>query len=399
MATVGIIAEYNPFHLGHQHQITALRRLLGEDCAVIAVMSGNFVQRGDFALLPKHLRAEMALRCGVDLVLELPTVYAMSTAETFARGGVELLHATGVVTHLCFGSECGDVAQLQEVAACLDSEPYRDALRRALEGGLSFATARQKAADQVTGRRNLCLESPNNNLGIEYLRALGRLKSSITPITVQRIGAAHDSCEAAETASASLIRRQILAGEDGTAWMPPAAAEVLRRAEEAGLGPASLDRCERAVLAVLRRMDEEDFYPYDGGGEGLYHRFYQAVGQSASVEELLQRCKTRRYAMSRLRRMMMAAYLGLETPPAAPPYLRVLGAGDRGRALLRQMKKTAALPVLTKAAGVRRLGTEAEAFLRRESRYTDLYALACPGRVEPGMEFTTDPVMLKGGEP
>ena len=117
MTTAGIVAEYNPFHLGHQYQIAAMRRTLGEDCAVVAVMSGNFVQRGDFALLPKHLRAEMALRCGVDLVLELPTVYAMATAETFARGGTAILHAAGVVTHLCFGSECGDLAQLQAAAA------------------------------------------------------------------------------------------------------------------------------------------------------------------------------------------------------------------------------------------------------------------------------------------
>lgn len=395
MAAAGIIAEYNPFHLGHQYQLTALRRMLGEDCAVVAVMSGNYVQRGDFALLPKHFRAEMALRCGVDLVLELPTVYAMATAETFARGGVGILHAAGVVTHLCFGSECGEIAPLQEAAACLDSEEYRAALGRMLGKGRSFAAARQEAAESVLQKRVSCLEQPNNNLGIEYLRALQRLNSSMTPITVQRMGAAHDSHQAAETASASLIRRQILAGEDGTAWMPPAAAEVLYRAMEEGMCPASRDRCERAVLAVLRRMDEEEFRPYDGGGEGLYHRFYQALGQSATVEELLERCKTRRYAMSRLRRMVMASYLSLEPPPSAPPYLRVLGATERGRGLLRQMKKAASLPVLTKAADVRRLGGEAEAFLRRESRYTDLYTLACPGTVPPGMEFTTDPVMLK----
>lgn len=395
MATAGIIAEYNPFHLGHRYQITALRRALGEDCAVVAVMSGNFVQRGDFALLPKHLRAEMALRCGVDLVLELPTVYAMATAETFARGGTALLHAAGVVTHLCFGSECGDLSQLQAAADCLSSEAYHAALRRALERGRSFAAARQRAAEQVMGGPVPCLESPNNNLGIEYLRALRHLGSPIEPVTVRRLGAAHDSGEASETASASLIRRQVLAGEDAGAWMPPAAAEVLDRAVKAGLCPASLDRCERAVLAVLRRMDEEDFRPYDGGGEGLYHRFYQAVGQASSVEELLERCKTRRYAMSRLRRMVMAAYLGLEMPPPPmPPCLRVLGATERGRGLLRRMKKEASLPVLTKAADVRRLGGAAEAFLRRESRYTDLYALACPGQVPPGTEFTTDPVML-----
>ena len=146
------------------------------------------------------------------------------------------------------------------------------------------------------------------------------------------------------------------------------------------------------LAARLRRMEEEDFRPYDGGGEGLYHRFYQAVGRGASISAILEDCKTRRYAMSRLRRMMMAAYLGLEPPPSRPPYLRVLGAGERGRALLRRMKKEA--PVVTKPAGVRKLGAKAETLLRRESRYTDLYALACPVPPPPGAEFTTDPVML-----
>lgn len=395
MITAGIVAEYNPFHLGHQYQLTALRRTLGEDCAVVAVMSGNYVQRGDFALLPKHLRAEMALRCGVDLVLELPTVCAMATAETFARGAVGILQAAGVVTHLCFGSECGDLAQLEAAAACLESEDYQIALGAALKQGGSFAAARQRAAETAAGRPLPCLEGPNNNLGIEYLRALRRFDSPIQPVTVRRVGAAHDSREpSAEIASASLLRRLTLAGEDAGAWMPPEAAEVLRRATETGLAPASLANCERAVLAVLRRMNEEDFRSYDGGGEGLYHRFYQAVGRAETVEALLADCKTRRYAMSRLRRMLMAAYLGLEPQPPAPPYLRVLGATEQGRVLLRRMKKEAALPVVTKPAGVRKLGRAAEDFLRRESRYTDLYALACPAPPPPGAEFTTDPVML-----
>ena len=395
MTTAGIVAEYNPFHLGHRHQIEAIRRLLGGDCAVVAVMSGNFVQRGDFALLPKHLRSEMALRCGADLVLELPTVYAMATAETFARGAVGILQAAGVVTHLCFGSESGDLEELRTAAACLDGAAYREALRGALRQGLSFAAARQRAAEAAAGRPLPCLQGPNNNLGIEYLRALRRLGSAMEPVTVRRLGAAHDSGDTGgETASASLIRRLVLAGEDAGAWMPGEAAAVLGRAVEAGLAPASLDRCERAVLAVLRRMEEADFRPYDGGGEGLYHRFYQAVGRGTSIPAILEDCKTRRYAVSRLGRMLLAAYLGLEPPPLSPPCLRVLGATERGRTLLRRMRKEAALPVVTRPAGVRKLGEEAEAFLRRESRYTDLYALACPVPPPPGIEFTTDPVML-----
>ena len=395
MPVIGIIAEYNPFHLGHAYQIQAARRAIGADSAVIAVMSGNFVQRGEAALLPKHARAEAAVRCGADLVLELPTAWAAATAEVFARGGVSLLAETGVVTHLCFGSECGDLERLERLAGCLEGQAYQAGLRLFLDRGMTFAAARQAAVRALLGDAADSLSQPNDNLAVEYLRAIRTLGAGLTPLAVQRVGAAHDSDEAGEGfASASAIRRRILAGEPWEHLVPPESAAVLRREMDAGRAPVSAAACERLILARLRAMGEEDFRPYDGGNEGLYHRFYAAVRRAAALEELLELAKTKRYTRARLRRLALAAWLGLEPPGGTPPVLRVLSANSRGCGLLKKMKLRAALPVLTKPGDVRRLGGAAEQSLAAESRCTDQYTLAWPVPGPPGWEYASGPVIL-----
>lgn len=397
LAVAGIIAEYNPFHRGHGWQVEELRRRLGADTAVVAAMSGNFVQRGDFALLNKHARAEAALMGGVDLVLELPTAWASATAEQFAWGGVSLLAATGVVTDLVFGSECGDLAALQAAARCLDSPDYGDALRRLLGEGMTFAKARQQAAEAIAGVELSCLGNPNDNLAVEYLRALRGQASDIQPLALPRQGAAHDSESATGFASASAIRRRILAGEAWRELVPPGTAAVIEGEMAAGRCPVTMQRQERAVLDHLRRLGEEEFRPYDGGNEGLYRRFYTAVRRAGSLEELLELAKTKRYALARLRRLLLHSYLGLTMPARGerPGYLRVLGANSRGRALLREMADRAALPVLTRPAQVRQLDEGVQAAFDREARYTDLYTLAYPDLSQsvPDREFTCPPVM------
>lgn len=396
MAVAGIIAEYNPFHRGHAWQISALRERLGEDTAVVAAMGGNFTQRGDFALLRKHARAEMALSGGVDLVLELPTPWSSATAERFAQGGVALLAATGVVTHLVFGSECGDLEPLRCAARCLDSEIYGAGLRRFLDEGMTFAAARQAVVRTLSGDAAAgCLDRPNNNLAVEYLRALAGCGAGMEPVTLRRIGADHDSGELGEYSSASAIRSRVMAGEEWRSMVPESTAAILDRETAAGRAPVSVMRCERAVLARLRMLEEEDFRPYDGGGEGLFHRFYAAVHSAATWEELLFAAKVKRYPLSRLRRMALHSYLGVRQADRGqtPPYLRVLGANERGRALLREMRERAALPVLTKPADVRKLGERAEGLFALEARCTDLYTLAYPRLVLPGSEYTESPVM------
>ena len=394
MPVIGIIAEYNPFHLGHAYQMGEARRLAGADSPVVVVMSGNFVQRGEPALLSKHARGEAAVRCGADLVLELPTVFAAATAEAFARGGVSLLAATGVVTHLCFGSESGDLPALERTAQCLEGPAYREALARRLKEGMTFAAARQSAAEELAGDAARCLASPNDALAVEYLRSLRAVGADLEPAAIRRVGAAHDSAQADGIASASEVRRCILAGEAWEHLVPQESAAVLKREMAAGRAPVSMAACERMVLARLRAMGEEDFRPYDGGNEGLYHRFYSAVRRASTLEELLDLAKTKRYTRARLRRLALSAWLGLEAPEGAPPYLRVLAANGRGCRLLKEMKRRASLPLLTKPGDVRMLGTEAVRGLGAESRCTDLYTLAWPVPGPAGQEYAAGPVIL-----
>ena len=391
MAALGMICEWNPFHLGHAWLLRELKRCYS--LPVVCVMSGNFVQRGEPAVAEKRARAEMALRCGADVVFELPTVWAMASAERFARGGVALLRRTGVVA---FGSECGDAAALMRVAACLDGEDFRAALQRRLAGGDTFAVCRERAAAELLGETDAALlREPNNILGIEYCRALRG--SGIGAVTLPRTGAGHDGAASGGIAAASEIRRHLRGGqpERAMAFLPPAAAEVLRREMAQGRAPVTLENCERAVLAKLRTLREEDFLPYDGGGEGLYRRVYRAVRAGTSVGEILALAKTKRYPMARLRRMLLAAWLEVPQPPEEVPYLRLLGAGKDGRPLLRQMQRSG-VPVLTKPADVGRIGPAAQELFTRECAWTDLYMLGMPSLrwSACGSDWKTTPILL-----
>ena len=393
---IGIVAEYNPFHNGHARLIEQTRARLGADCPVVCVMSGDFVQRGSPAVYSKFARAEAAARCGADLVLELPTVWAMSTAERFAWGGVEVLTRTGVVTELLFGSESGDMAALTRCADCLDSEDLTAALAAVPEDGRTFAARRQQAVEALLGPADaVLLASPNNTLAVEYLRAIRRLKSPLTARTVRRTGAQHGEAPCGGFASASYLRQLLAAGETEQAavYMPPAAADILRRQRAAGrLTDPRL--CERAILARLRTMEPEDWRRLDGGGEGLYRRMYRAAHTGVTLSDVLESARTKRYPLARLRRMVLAAWLDLPEPPEELPYLRVLAANDVGRQLLRRMRDAGA-PVLTKPADAAALGPAAQALMAVESRCTDLYVLSRPDPAQtgPGQELRSVPVM------
>jgi len=403
MQTAGMIIEYNPLHYGHLYLIRRIREQLGPETAVIGVMSGNFVQRGDFALVRKHARAKAAVASGVDLVLELPLPWAVASAERFADGGVQALEATGVVTHMGFGSECGDASALERVAGCLLSSEYEEALRGRLGEGASYAACRQAAVEQLLGSADAAiLESPNNILGVEYCKALLRRKSDIRPLTVSRAGAGyHDVSAEQELPSATSIRALLTQGEREAALerMPEAMRTAYEAEERCGRAPVFRERCERAMLARLRSMSEADFAALDEGNEGLYRRLYEASRKAASVEELLDLAKTKRYAYTRLQRMVLWAYLGLcpSEFPAEVPYLRVLAANSRGREVLARMRKTASLPVLTKSADVRQLSAEAQRLFELEVRATDLYTLAYPDltAADGGAEWREGPVISR----
>lgn len=388
MDAVGVVCEFDPMHLGHERLLRQAKADTG--LPVVCAMSGNYIQRGGMACLNKFARAEMAVLCGADLVVELPTPWAMATAERFADGGVSLLAGCGV-KHLYFGSECGDIAALDAAAEALLREEFQADILRELQTGLSYAVARQAALEKRIGGSASLLSQPNNTLAVEYLKAIRRRGLAADAITVRREDGGHHGA-----ASASQIRALLAAGQaaDAFALMPPAAADILDREMKKGLAPADPARLEAAMLARLRLMDEADFAPYDGGGEGLYRRVYQTVQRSGSVEEILTLATTKRYPTARVRRMLWAAFLNLEPPPAEIPYIRVLAATEAGRKLLRQMQHSG-VPVLTKAADVGRLGPAAQAIFTREARRTDVFALACP--INPsvcGEDWRHTPVMV-----
>lgn len=393
MHICGIVAEYDPFHTGHARQIAAAKEILGKDCAVVCVMSGNWTQRGGPAIVDKHLRARLALLGGADLILELPLPYAISSAEWFARGGVSVLNATGIVTHLCFGSECGDIPTLKRTAHCLDSEDYRRSLRGFLDQGLSFPVARQNAVQHLIGSPGDCLSYPNNNLGVEYLRALDWCGSSITPITVQRQGAGHGDGPRDGYTSATHLRQLLRTDhlDDARPYLINCEADLLYTSSVSDISLA-----ERSFLYRLRQMTAGELAALPDCGEGLSNRLYQAIRQSTSLDEILALTKTKRYTHARLRRVLLWAFLGLTLSdrPEAPCYLRILGMNETGRGLLREMDANSTLPILTKPAHIRRLSDEAQRLFDLEAHATDLYGL-CLAQVPPcGREWTRGPVIL-----
>lgn len=393
MEAVGIVAEYNPFHSGHAWHIAETRRRLGEKKTVVCVMSGNWVQRGECALTDKWTRAEMALHGGADLILELPLPWAISSAEQFARGGVETLKATGVVDTISFGSESGKSEDLCLLAEGMEGNDFQTFLREELDKGISFPDARQRAAYKVVGDRAAFLTGSNDNLGVEYIKAAGK---DLKILAIPRQGVSHDENRPVEGfASASYLRERIRREQMAEAekWLGDEGLSLLQ-----GAGIGSMAYIERAMLARLRQMKPEDFacLPDSGKAEGLPERLAKAAERAQSLEEFYALAKTRRYTHSRIRRLSLWAFLGLtETDrPAEPAYLRVLGANEEGLTLLREMKERASLPVLTKPAHVYKFSEAAQRLFETECRGTDLFGL-CFNSIKPcGMDYTTGPVLL-----
>lgn len=396
MKVAGIVAEYNPFHNGHAHHIERTRATAGgcEASHVVAVMSGNFVQRGEPALLPKAERVRAALAGGVDLVVELPLPWSLSSAEGFAFGAVSLLDALGCVDTLSFGSECGDLGALTRVVDALEVPRFSDLLHYHLDMGIAFPQARQKAVAEVAGTRTAqLLESPNNLLGIEYLKALRRLRSSIVPFTIPRFGADHDApAPLGDIASASYLRTLVREGRllNAAPYLPAAVFAILNKAAAAGRCPAAEPLIERAVLARLRTLPKEALSRLPGLSEGLENRLYAAIRQAGTLEELAAQVKTRRYPMTRVKRLLWSAFLGVPAgyESRIPPYIRVLGVGPRGAEVL-AAAKGAALPLVSRSAQLDRLEGEARNVWRLESAAADLYALALPRPYSCGSEYTT----------
>lgn len=331
---VGIVCEYNPFHRGHWKQIDWIRREFGAETGIICAMSGNYVQRGYPAIFDKTLRAEAALRCGADLIVELPVTAALSSAEGFAAGGVAVL--SRLCDGLCFGAETADTELLQATAQALLSEDFPPLLRRELDKGRSFPAARQ-AALEALGFSGTILESPNNILAVEYCKAIIRQSSPMKPIPISREGSYHAENADSENPSATSLRLRLERGLNICEYLPDAAGQVF-----AGAPIHTLEAGERAVLGKLRTMTAEEFEALPFGSEGLWRRLMRESRAQASLEDIACAAKSKRYTRSRIDRMILCAFLDITAERMAMdiPYVRVLGFNHRGRSILSSAKKS-----------------------------------------------------------
>ncbi len=392
----GLVAEFNPFHNGHKYLVDTLRAD-GKN-TVTAVMSESFVQRGECACLSPYERTQMSLSCGVDLVLSLPVAYATASAERFAEGGVAVLGSLGCIDALGFGSESGDVETLKKCAEAITGEEFSPLLENRLSEGLSFPTARQKALRDLYGDSFAdALASPNDILGVEYIKAINKYGFNIKPESVKRLGVSHDSTETAgEICSASAIRGFLKSEEDYLKFMPKESADILKSAIEDSKAPADFGKLENAILYKLRTMSADDFSLIPDVSEGLEHRFVEAVRTSVSVREILEKVKTKRYTHSRLRRIVLCALLGVtKSDASAPvPYIRVLGFNKRGAEVLKQAKATATLPIVTKSSDLKYSDVCAKRAFELECKARDIFSMCLPSVDVCGREMTDKLIVL-----
>ncbi|MFR8011278.1 MAG: nucleotidyltransferase family protein [Clostridia bacterium] len=394
----GVIAEYNPFHSGHQYQLDQMRKNGMDRIAV--VMSGNFVQRGDVAIQSKFTRAMAAIQGGADLVIELPVPFSLASAEHFAYGGIYLLRALGCVGTLSFGCEDNELPLFHEIVRVL-ARPETDAMiRTALEKGISYPAARGAAVQSLLGTHaHELLKKPNNILAIEYLKAAEKLNVPFEYLPILRKGAGHDSSGQLEGfLSASEIRRTLCAGVIPAGGVIPAASlKLILQEMRAGRLPATTQQLERIILYVLRQSTAEALCRLPDVSEGLEGRILNAAKTSNSLLELTEAIKSKRYPLARIRRILMAALLGItrEDLTLMPPYIRVLACNTNGFDILRKSRTTARLPIVMRANDVRRLDSKSREYFARECRFDDIYALSCPNIQACGLNQTTGVQIIK----
>lgn len=351
----GIICEFNPFHSGHRYLIDSVK---GKNDFVICAMSGNFVQRGEFAVYDKYTRAKTALQNGADIVIEIPTVFSTLSAQGFAKNAVRILEATGICEKLAFGAECDDIEELKRIAAEIINKDAE--IKEELKKGISYPAARRNVINSPI------LDSPNNILAVEYLTY-----TKLQCTAIRRIGKGHDSDDAVY--SASEIRKNLSKDEIST-----------------------MENCEKAVLYKLRQMRTEDFKKIEDVSEGLENRIVDAVRTSQNLDELYEKIKTKRYTLARIRRIILRAFLSIdENSSEKPLYLHILGFSERGRKLLTEMKKNADLPIISKYSDIYHLSEEIQQAYNEECRFTDIHALGYQIPKSCGREQTSKIVTVK----
>lgn len=417
MSVLGLIVEYNPFHNGHLYHFNTSLDLTQAEYSV-CVMSGNFVQRGEPAIVDKWSRTLMALKAGIDLVIELPVIYSVQSAEIFAYGAISILNSTGIVDKICFGSEAGDLGLLKKIASVICSEPdgYKRRIKFETAKGNSFAVSRAKAVLGFLENDLKCheleelksiLQSSNNILGFEYIKWLYRLNSPITPVTIKRMHSNYnDASIDTPFASALAVRKAIKETKLDTIsdQIPLFTMDILKNQFSSGKGPVYLENFSQAILCQIRKMPPEDISKVMDVNEGLEYRIKKASIMSGDISQLVDRIKSKRYTETRIKRILVHLLLGMYKKDlkemnnaGGPQYIRVLGFTEKGKMLLAKMKKSCRLPIITNVGDYRKYNSiEIKKMMDLDILSTDIYVTAYkePHIRTGGCDFYYKPIIL-----
>ena len=408
---VGIIAEYNPFHNGHLYHLLQAKDLAQADY-VVAVISGNFTQRGDTSIVDKWTKAYMAICGGCDLVLELPTVYSISSAENFASGAVKILDSLKIVDSIAFGAEASDLATLNNIANVLFQEPrgYTNILTHELQKGISFPSARENAIlmylNDIKRYANI-LNSPNNILAIEYLKALKTQKSNMNPIMVKRSKVYYNDDRIVDDfASATAIRKLIKRREyeDLRKVVPRSTYKILSRQIRDGNIVLGLENFEKEIIYTLRKMNIREIANLPDVSEGLENLIKNSADNCNDMSKLIANIKSKRYTQTRIQRILLYALLGIdkkmmEDSKKVTPYVRVLGFTNKGKELISEINKRN--PKINMITSVKKFieknnkpsNRTIMQMLQKDIFATDVYTLGFDFESKANLDFTNNMII------
>jgi predicted nucleotidyltransferase len=427
---VGIIAEYNPFHNGHLYHLQKAKELTGAKYCV-AVMGGHFLQRGEPAFMNKWTRTLMALNAGIDIVIEMPFIFASQDARGFAKAGIQILNSLGIVDYIVFGCENNQLEILNNLAEILSTEPeyYKKILKEEIKNGISFPKIRERAVAQYyqkygdNYKRNTInkikrvLRQPNNILALEYLISLKNIKSSITPIAIKRVGSNYlqETLEG-QYSSATAIRNTILKNfsnkkinllEGVENALPAFSYKIISDELKKGLNPVTISSFEQAIFSQLRRMPVNKIKMIHGVQEGLENRLKDGVNSSFNIEKLIQEVKSKRYTQTRIQRILIHSLFYLTHKEIeifnqkGPLYCRILGMTENGKLILKRLKKHSRLPIIIKLRSfLREIHNNEDNMIQKMLNYdilsTDLYVLGYSLDIAriAGQDFTKNVIIL-----
>ncbi len=407
---IGVVAEYNPFHNGHYYHLQATKEITGAEYCV-AVISGNFTQRGDTSIVNKWAKAYMAICGGADLVIELPTVYSISSAENFASGAVKILDNLKVVDAISFGAEANDLATLNNIANVLYEEPkaYTNILSHELKKGISYPAARENALMMYLNdikRYANTLSSPNNILAIEYLKALKIQKSKLEPIMIKRKKVYYNDNKIVDDfASATAIRKLLQDGEYANLRkvIPRSSYTIIGQESRKGGMVLSLAKYEKEIIYALRKMTVEEIADLPDVSEGLQFAIKNAANEANNLKDLISNIKSKRYTQTRIQRILLYALLGIdkklmENSRKVVPYVRVLGFTQKGKSLLSEISRRN--PKLNIITSLKKYMDQNQnknkvlaEMLEKDIFATDVYTLGYIGESKANLDFTNNMII------